>query len=609
MTAFWNNLSIRSKLTSGIGALLVIFAISLAIDAASIQQQAASMEAELNQTSPLLDAVARSRRNIAYLSVMVLANTIFHGVPAEDAFTTSQFALTATQEEPELQSIDRLATPEDRALADTFQQWYKSFLESKREGLALAHAGKLKEAAKVTSRVKSTLGEVTLRKFYDQVRSRSEGAQAAAIASAHQALFLTVIAAIVSLSLGIMLIVLLTRTIATRLQAVTAALDIIAREGIAAHVGSMKRLAGGDLTVKMQEMHNQRFVVNGNDEPAKLMRAYNHLVAGVKTIGDEFTTTSDMLAATVGQIKSAAEQVGSAAREISAGTTNLSQRTEEQASGLEETASSMEQFTATVRQNADAAQEANVLGAAAQEHARKSGATVADVVATMDDINARSRKIVEITSVIDGIAFQTNILALNAAVEAARAGEQGRGFAVVAGEVRSLAQRSADAAKEIKGLIDDTVAKVSDGSHLVAQAGSTMAELVESVQRVTAILSDIATASREQSSGIDQVNKAIAQMDDVTQQNAALVEEAAAATGSLEEQAHALLTAVASFTVEGARAQSTAPDRPTPAPKRTSVHKPAPRAVAPGGRNGNGNGNGKAIAIASAGTDSDWTSF
>jgi methyl-accepting chemotaxis protein len=293
------------------------------------------------------------------------------------------------------------------------------------------------------------------------------------------------------------------------------------------------------------------------------MQAYNDLVDGIRQTGLEFMTTTELLATLVVQIKSSVEQVSTAAAEIAEGSANLSQRTEEQASGLEETASSMEEFTATVKQNSDSAQEANGLGISARDVAKKSSAVMDDVVATMEKINGSSSKIVEIISVIDGIAFQTNILALNAAVEAARAGEQGRGFAVVAGEVRSLAQRSAAAAKEIKGLIDGTAAEVADGSHLVAQAGSTMTELVESVERVTAILSDIAAASREQSSGIDQVNKAIAQMDEVTQQNSALVEEAAAAAGSLEEQSRSLLDTVAAFKLDAGSA-----------PESNGVHPP-----------------------------------
>jgi methyl-accepting chemotaxis protein len=238
------------------------------------------------------------------------------------------------------------------------------------------------------------------------------------------------------------------------------------------------------------------------------------------------------------------------------GNINLSQRTEEQASSLEQTASSMEQLAATVKTNAENAKQANQMAAAASGVAAKGGEVVKNVVATMSSINESSSKIVDIISVIDGIAFQTNILALNAAVEAARAGEQGRGFAVVAGEVRILAQKSAAAAKEIKQLISDSVSKVEIGSKLVSEAGSTMGEIVTSVKRVTDIMDEISAASAEQSAGIDQVNQAITQMDDVTQQNAALVEESAAAASSLEEQAQSLIESVGLFTLsEEATAQ------------------------------------------------------
>ncbi|MCO4863709.1 methyl-accepting chemotaxis protein [Cupriavidus sp. WGlv3] len=249
----------------------------------------------------------------------------------------------------------------------------------------------------------------------------------------------------------------------------------------------------------------------------------------------------------VRDFKASAESIGSASREIAAGNNDLSQRTEQQAASLEQTASSMEELTSTVRQNADNARQASGLAANASDTALRGGEVVGRVVQTMDEINDASKKIVDIIGVIEGIAFQTNILALNAAVEAARAGEQGRGFAVVAGEVRSLAQRSANAAKEIKGLIGDTVERVDNGSALVGQAGKTMDEIVQAVKRVTDIMGEISAASAEQSSGIEQVNQAVAQMDEVTQQNAALVEEAAAAAGALEEQAGHLQSAVSTF--------------------------------------------------------------
>ncbi len=253
------------------------------------------------------------------------------------------------------------------------------------------------------------------------------------------------------------------------------------------------------------------------------------------------------LKALVGEIKESSDTINTATREIAAGNNDLSQRTEQQAASLEETAASMTELNSTVQHNAENAKYANQLTANAHEIAEKGRTVVGEVVKTMDGINESSRKVVEIISVIDNIAFQTNILALNAAVEAARAGEQGRGFAVVATEVRSLAQRAATAAGEIQMLISDSVEKVDDGSQLVTQAGKTMQEIVSAVQGVTNVMAEITSASVEQSSGIAQVNQAIAQMDDVTQQNAALVEEAAASAESLEEQAQKLSITVANF--------------------------------------------------------------
>ncbi len=265
---------------------------------------------------------------------------------------------------------------------------------------------------------------------------------------------------------------------------------------------------------------------------------------------DDANATASQLAQIVGNIQQSAVSINSAASEIAAGNQDLSQRTEQQAANLEETAASMEELTSTVKQNAESAREANQLAIGAARVASQGGEVVGKVVQTMTGIEASSKKIADIISVIDGIAFQTNILALNAAVEAARAGEQGRGFAVVASEVRTLAQRSSGAAKEIKGLIDDSVQRVAEGSALVHSAGKTMGDVVASVQRVTDIMSEISAASQEQSAGIEQVNQTITHMDEATQQNAALVEEATAAARSMEEQAVQLTDAVAIFKID-----------------------------------------------------------
>jgi methyl-accepting chemotaxis protein len=289
-----------------------------------------------------------------------------------------------------------------------------------------------------------------------------------------------------------------------------------------------RSVAEGDLTQKIE--------VKSNDETGQLLQALKDM--------------NDSLVRIVGEVRTGTDTIATASSQIASGNLDLSSRTEEQASSLEETASSMEELTGTVKQNADNARQANQLAATASDVAVKGGAVVSQVVDTMGSINESAKKIVDIIGVIDGIAFQTNILALNAAVEAARAGEQGRGFAVVASEVRSLAQRSAAAAKEIKTLIGDSVEKVDAGAKLVDQAGATMDEIVASVRRVTDIMGEITAASQEQTSGIEQINQAISQMDQATQQNASLVEEAAAAAESLQDQAGKLVEAVSIFKLD-----------------------------------------------------------
>ena len=325
--------------------------------------------------------------------------------------------------------------------------------------------------------------------------------------------------------------------------------------------------------------------------------------------------TVDKLTEIVSQIKESTESINVASKEIASGNTDLSSRTEEQASSLEETASSMEELTSTVKQNAENARQANQLAAGASEVAVRGGDVVGQVVTTMSSINESSKKIVDIISVIDGIAFQTNILALNAAVEAARAGEQGRGFAVVATEVRTLAQRSAAAAKEIKELIGDSVEKVGAGTKLVDEAGKTMEEIVSSVKRVTDIMAEITAASQEQSAGIEQVNQAITQMDEVTQQNAALVEQAAAAAESMEEQAGNLSQAVSIFKLsqQAGRPLLAKPVATKPAglaaPRKAATVTPHPAAHAAARGNGQHPVSKPRAAKAAGGGDGDWTEF
>ncbi|MBB5883375.1 methyl-accepting chemotaxis protein [Xanthomonas sp. LMG 8992] len=362
-----------------------------------------------------------------------------------------------------------------------------------------------------------------------------------------------------------------------RLAAAAAAGDFSVR-GDAAHFQHDFRLMVQDLNA-MMEVSDRNLgklsallqAIAAGDLTARMHGDFHGVFARMR---DDANATADQLTGIVGRIQSAAISINAAASEIATGNDDLSRRTEQQAASLEETAASMEELTSTVKQNAEHARQANQLASGAAAVASQGGAVVGQVVETMSGIEASSRKIADIIGVIDGIAFQTNILALNAAVEAARAGEQGRGFAVVASEVRTLAQRSANAAKEIKTLIDDSVTRVAEGSALVDRAGNTMQEIVASVQRVTDIMGEISAASQEQSAGIEQVNQTVTQMDESTQQNAALVEEATAAARSMEQQSVELTQAVALFKLEGAPAAA-----PSPAPLPSRARNVAPMAT------------------------------
>ena len=342
-------------------------------------------------------------------------------------------------------------------------------------------------------------------------------AEKAAAVSYQQALWTVLALAAVAMAIGLVSAVLITRSIVRPINEAV---------GIAEHI------AGGDLT--------QKITVNSRDETGQLLAAMQKM--------------QNALATLVTSVRQNAEGVATASAQIAQGNQDLSSRTEQQASALEETSASMEQMGSTASQNADNARAASQLAASASSVAVQGGEVVSQVVSTMREIQHSSQKISDIIGTIDGIAFQTNILALNAAVEAARAGEQGRGFAVVAGEVRTLAQRSAEAAKEIKQLINASVERVEQGTGLVDQAGNTMQEVVRSIQRVTDIVGEISSASQEQNAGVGQVSEAVSQMDQATQQNAALVEESAAAASSLRSQAEQLVQAVAVFRLGGAHA-------------------------------------------------------
>jgi methyl-accepting chemotaxis protein len=422
---------------------------------------------------------------------------------------------------------------EEKALMATISERRKPYLAARDAIMAAKREGKAEDAARLFSTEFNASSKPYLdaMRAYMDYQSKSIDTFGAKVqADAQSARNSLVVLGGVVLVLGAVVALVLSRSITRPL---------------AQALEQARAVAEGDLT--------RRVEVHGNDEVAGLQQALADMQAKLVSL--------------VSQVRQGVDSVGTASQEIARGNTDLSQRTEQAASSLQQTASSMEQLTSTVRQTADSARTANQLAASASTVAQRGGDVVAQVVSTMDEINSSSKRISDIIGTIDGIAFQTNILALNAAVEAARAGEQGRGFAVVAGEVRSLAQRSAEAAREIKSLIGASVEKVESGSRLVGDAGTTMTEIVASVQRVSDIIGEISAAAAEQSSGIAQVNKAVVQLDQATQQNAALVEESAAAAESLKDQAAQLSVVVAAF-------------RTGDGPARQAAASPAPTAVA-----------------------------
>ncbi|MBC3918722.1 MCP four helix bundle domain-containing protein [Undibacterium sp. CY18W] len=418
-----------------------------------------------------------------------------------------------------------VSSPEEKQIFDSLAQSFTAYGNASKKLLALSRAGNTEEARKAI-RGDSVKLFRAVNDLVDKLVELSQAESERALVTndslfSSSRLWIAGILAVAML-LSVILALWIARLISRPLRAA---------------VSIAESAASGDLTVSIE--------VGSEDEIGQLLRAMQAMNTSLQKL--------------VGQVREGTDAISTASQEIATGNLDLSARTEQQAASLEETASAMEELTSTVKQNADNARHANSLAASASKVAGKGGEVVGEVIATMSSINDSSRKIVDIISVIDGIAFQTNILALNAAVEAARAGEQGRGFAVVASEVRNLAQRSAAAAKEIKELINDSVEKVGAGSKLVTEAGSTMEEVVDSVRKVSDIVNEISSATMEQSSGIEEVNIAIIKMDEVTQQNAALVEEAAAAAQSMQDQAVHLTNAVSVF-----RLDSTSVRRATP---------------------------------------------
>ncbi|XHS76340.1 methyl-accepting chemotaxis protein [Burkholderiaceae bacterium UC74_6] len=509
-----SSLTIGRKLTLGFSAVLFFLALATVIGIVRLQDVAGHTHEMMAQPLAKERMLSDWYRNV-YSGIRRTMAIAKSSDPSLVKFFAEDAAASTKSSQALAEKVEALITePEEKAIFDELAKTRKIYVTARDSITKLKGEGKDAEAESVL-----TQNFIPTSKDYERLMQSLLDYQRKVIDKTAQEIDDIAARSRWMLSLLAVFVISLGALIAWRLS------TGITRP-LANAVAAARRVADGDLTNAFDGRHSQ-------DETGQLLMALRDMNGSLERI--------------VSEVREGTDTMSTASTEIASGTTDLSARTEQQASALQETAATMEELTGTVKQNADNAAQASQLAASASEVASRGGTVVAQVVDTMGAISQASRRVVDIISVIEGIAFQTNILALNAAVEAARAGEQGRGFAVVAGEVRTLAQRSAQAAKEIKSLIGDSAEKVELGTRLVDEAGKTMDEIVSSVRRVTDIMGEIAAASREQTGGIEQVNQSIAQMDQMTQQNAAMVEEATAAASSLKEQAGSLAETVGKF--------------------------------------------------------------
>ncbi|MBV7427735.1 MCP four helix bundle domain-containing protein [Acidovorax sp. sif1233] len=509
-------LTVAQQIGLIVGVAVLALVLILALSLVRVQHLGRTVDGLANEQVERLQLALRWRSNIAVNSTRVFSVVQSEGDDLQNFFKDLIAATTADTSKVQKRYSELETSPEGLRIQEELAAVRTPYLATRDKALALKKAGDMAQAKSfamstfvpVVNQYNAVADKMV---EYQIQRSADQAAEAAGLIGSYRA---AVLAAGIA---GLALLVLLSWVVVRRIRRSLGEVAAVAR-----------RIGEGDLS---RPIHAQ-----GRGEVAQMMQAMETMQASLVRI--------------VGDVRHSSDSIATGSSEIASGNADLSQRTEEQASNLEQTAASMEQITSTVKNNSDTAQRAAVLAGAASAAAVKGGEVVGQVVATMQDISAASRKITDIIAVIDGIAFQTNILALNAAVEAARAGEQGRGFAVVASEVRSLAQRSASAAKEIKALISDSVQKVENGTQLVGDAGHSMEDIVAQVQRVSDLIGEISSATGEQTIGISQVGEAVTQLDQVTQQNAALVEQSAAAADSLKHQAARLAEVVSVFRLE-----------------------------------------------------------